>query len=156
MEVVMIVHDIREVRFTEPVILSGKTRGKLRIVVVDDHKIMRYSLCHLLSTVLGLEVVGVGDNGLTGVERVRELRPALVVMDVRMPVMDGIEATRLIKAEFPDTIVVGLSSNCSKEVRGQMLAAGAVDLFDKADTGRRLLVCVKQMLDEAVMQKQVI
>ena len=152
----MITHDVREVRFTGPATLSGKVRGKLRIVVVDDHKIMRYSLCHLLSTVLGLEVVGVGDNGLAGVECVRELRPALVVMDVRMPVMDGIEATRLIKSEFPDTIVVGLSSNNDQSVREKMLAAGASDLFDKADTGRRLLLSVKQMLDAQVMQKQAI
>ena len=152
----MITHDVREVWFSGQDSPSGKVRGKLRIVVVDDHKIMRYSLCHLLSTVLGLEVVGVGDNGLAGVERVRELRPALVVMDVRMPVMDGIEATRLIKDEFPDTIVVGLSSNCDHAVREQMLAAGAADLFDKSDTGRRLLVCVKQLLEDPVVQKQAI
>jgi len=77
--------------------------GRWRIVIVDDSKTLLYALRRVFSTEQRLEVVGAGENGLEGVNLVRALHPDAVVMDISMPVMDGVEATRKIKAESPDT-----------------------------------------------------
>jgi len=106
---------------------------KQRILIVDDSGLMVRTLSSLISADPSLEIVGEASNGLDALEKVQELRPDLVIMDVRMPVMDGVEATRRIKAEFPGTIVIGLTSDDSDGVREMMLKAGATEFLDKID-----------------------
>ncbi len=77
-----------------------------------------------------LHVVGEAADGRAGIEAVRTLRPHVVLMDVNMPVMDGIKATACIKQEYPNTVVVGLSVNADDN-REAMTNAGAVDLLPK-------------------------
>ncbi|MGY1782966.1 response regulator [Geodermatophilus sp. SYSU D01036] len=81
----------------------------LRIVVADDHPVYRDGLALLLGSVPGLEVVGTAADGAAAVEVVREQLPDVVVMDVQMPVLDGIEATRRIAGEAPSVGVVVLT-----------------------------------------------
>jgi DNA-binding NarL/FixJ family response regulator len=81
----------------------------LRIVVADDHPVYRDGLALLLGSVAGLEVVGTAADGAEAVAVVREQLPDVVVMDVQMPVLDGIEATRRIAAEVPSVGVVVLT-----------------------------------------------
>ena len=81
----------------------------LRIVVADDHPVYREGLALLLGSVAGLEVVGTAADGAAAVAVVREQLPDVVVMDVQMPVLDGIEATRRIAAEVPSVGVVVLT-----------------------------------------------
>ncbi|MGY1726938.1 response regulator [Geodermatophilus sp. SYSU D01062] len=81
----------------------------LRIVVADDHPVYRDGLALLLGSVPGLEVVGTAADGAAAVEVVREQLPDVVVMDVQMPVLDGIEATRRITGEAPSVGVVVLT-----------------------------------------------
>ncbi|PRY47969.1 LuxR family two component transcriptional regulator [Geodermatophilus tzadiensis] len=81
----------------------------LRVVVADDHPVYRDGLALLLGSVPGLEVVGTAADGAAAVEVVREQLPDVVVMDVQMPVLDGIEATRRIAAEAPSVGVVVLT-----------------------------------------------
>ncbi|MGY1684613.1 response regulator [Geodermatophilus sp. SYSU D00867] len=81
----------------------------LRVVVADDHPVYRDGLALLLSSVTGLEVVGTAADGAAAVEVVREQLPDVVVMDVQMPVLDGIEATRRITGEAPSVGVVVLT-----------------------------------------------
>ncbi len=81
----------------------------LRIVVADDHPVYRDGLALLLGSVAGLEVVGTAADGAAAVAVVREQLPDVVVMDVQMPVLDGIEATRRIAAEVPSAGVVVLT-----------------------------------------------
>ena len=95
------------------------------MLFVDDHAIMRQGLIRLMAGQPNIQVVGEAANGREAIERVRQLKPDVVVMDVSMPEMDGIEATRRIKAEFPDVRVIGLSMYEEEQFANSMRQAGA-------------------------------
>ena len=82
----------------------------LRVVLVDDHRLMREGLKSYLAG-RGVEVIGEGSNGHDGVQLARELQPDVLLMDLSMPEMNGLEATRLIKAERPEQVVVILTAS---------------------------------------------
>jgi DNA-binding NarL/FixJ family response regulator len=99
--------------------------GPLRVLVVDDHPVYRDGLAALLGTVEGIEVVGTAADGGAAVERARALAPDVVVMDVQMPVLDGVEATRRVTGESPSTAVVVLTMSEDDETVFAALRAGA-------------------------------
>ena len=106
-----------------------------RVLVVDDDPDIRLLLGVTLPFAeAGLEVVGEATNGADSIRLTEELDPDLVLMDVMMPNMGGIEATRQIKQRFPHVPVVGFSASGEEGV-AEMLAAGAVAVFDKAKVG---------------------
>jgi two-component system response regulator NreC len=98
---------------------------KLRILLADDHVVMRTGLRALLERQPNLEVVGESENGRETVELVTALRPDVVVMDVGMPILNGIEATKIIVTERPDTAVVVLSMHADESYVMRALKAGA-------------------------------
>jgi NarL family two-component system response regulator LiaR len=93
-----------------PSSIRGADGLAIRILIADDHSVVRQGLRMFLALDGELEVVGEATNGAEAVERARELRPDVVLMDQLMPVMDGIAATTAIRAELPDTEVVALTS----------------------------------------------
>src|SRR3989304_9937275 len=84
----------------------GDMQQSIRVLLVDDQVLFREGLTELLSSQKEMQVVGEAGDGLEAVEKAKELRPDLVIMDIRMPSMNGLEACRLIKAVLPDTRVV--------------------------------------------------
>jgi two-component system, NarL family, response regulator NreC len=98
---------------------------KLRILLADDHIVMRTGLRALLERQPNLEVVGESENGRETVELVTSLRPDVVVMDVGMPILNGIEATKTIVTERPATAVVILSMHADESYVMRALKAGA-------------------------------
>jgi len=98
---------------------------KLRILLADDHIVMRTGLRALLERQPNLEVVGESENGRNAVEQAASLTPDVVVMDVGMPVLNGIEATKLIVTENPTTSVVILSMHSDESYVMRALKAGA-------------------------------
>jgi DNA-binding NarL/FixJ family response regulator len=96
----------------------------LRVVLVDDHRLMRAGLNDFL-TLHGVEVVGEGGNGLDAVRLARELRPDVLLMDLGMPQMDGLEATRLIKAERPEQVIVILTASEAEADLFEAVKSGA-------------------------------
>jgi len=97
-----------------------------RVLLVDDHAIIREGLRSLLEKQPDMEVVADADDGRKAIELVRELSPDIVIMDVTMPGLNGIEATRLITAELPNVKIVALSIHSQRRFIADMLSAGAV------------------------------
>jgi signal transduction histidine kinase/CheY-like chemotaxis protein len=110
-----------------------------RVVLVDDHQVMRDGLRKLFSGRSDVLVVGEASNGVEAVEEVRRLRPNLVVMDISMPILDGIEATRLIKSDMPEVKIIGLSMHDDEELGRKMIKAGAECLLKKGDSATGLI-----------------
>lgn len=101
------------------------TEDKIRVLIVDDRQIVRQGLKSLLNAKPDLEVVGEAENGQQAIERVETLQPDVVLMDVRMPVMDGVAATRHISQQFSQTKVLVLSTFDDDEYVSQAVRVGA-------------------------------
>lgn len=97
----------------------------IRILLADDHKILREGLAALLEKQPGMKVVGEAANGRSAVRSARELRPDIVIIDIAMPDLNGIEATRQIIAEVPGAKVIALSMHSDRRFVKGMLQAGA-------------------------------
>ena len=104
---------------------------KIRVLVVDDHTIVRDGIRALLGLAGDIEVVGEAENGREALDRVRELVPDVVLMDVAMPTMDGLEATRRIHREFPQTKVLALTQYDDREYVFSVVEAGAQGFISK-------------------------
>lgn len=111
----------------------------------DDHAVVRDGLRHLLNAQPDIQVVGDAATGLAAVRRVLELQPAVVVMDIAMPELNGIEATRRIGAECPGVGVVILSMHATAEHVYRALQAGARGYVLKASAGAELVAAVRSV-----------
>jgi DNA-binding NarL/FixJ family response regulator len=107
---------------------------QIQVLLVDDHTIVRQGLRTLLESYPNIEVVGEARDGEEAIVCAGKLQPAVVVMDISMAKMDGITATRLIKAQYPEIAVVGLSVNGKDYQEHAMRKAGAFELLTKDST----------------------
>jgi DNA-binding NarL/FixJ family response regulator len=117
----------------------------LRIVVVDDHGVVRRGVRALLESHPGWQVVGEGSTGREAVELVRTVRPHVVVLDLSMPDMNGLEATRQIVAESPQTEVLVLTMHHSEQLARDVLQAGARGYLLKSDADQSLIAAVDNL-----------
>ena len=118
--------------------------GGVRVLVVDDASSIRSEIQHLLEDA-GLTVVGEGSHGAEGVMLARELRPDVVVMDVRMPILDGIAATGYITRELPGTRVIVFSAFDDPELADAALAAGASSFLTKGASPAAIAAAVRDI-----------
>ena len=109
-----------------------------RILLADDHELMREGLRTLLAAQPDVEIVGEAEDGVTAVRRALELRPDIVIMDVGMPQMNGIEATRRLATELPGTKIIALSMHSDRRYVAEMLKAGAAGYVLKQGAFREL------------------
>lgn len=107
------------------------TAQKIRVLIADDHVMVRQGLRAVLQSYPNIEVVGEAGNGEQAILSVAKLQPTIVLMDIGMPNLDGIGATRLIKTQYPQTAVLGLSVNAPSYQVDAMLKAGAFDVVTK-------------------------
>jgi DNA-binding NarL/FixJ family response regulator len=118
-----------------------------RIVIADDHALVREGLRTMLSGEVGIEVIAEANDGQQALDICRDLEPDLVLMDVRMPVMDGLEATRKIKQEKPKTSVMMVTMHENPDYLFEAVKAGAAGYVLKDASGERLLGAVRRTLD---------
>jgi len=111
----------------------------IRVLFADDHKVIRQGLIRLMNGQTDIQVVGEASNGHEALEQARQLKPDIVIMDVSMPVMNGIESTGRIKAELPEVRIIGLSMYEDDQIRNTMIQAGAETLVSKAASPAELL-----------------
>jgi DNA-binding NarL/FixJ family response regulator len=116
---------------------------KVRVLLADDHRLMRAGLRGLLVAEADFDVVGEADDGRRAVALARDLSPDVVVMDVGMPDLNGIEATRQILAERPATRVVALSMHTDRRFVGEMMRAGAVAYLAKDCAYEELVTAIR-------------
>ena len=115
----------------------------IRVLLVDDHNLVRFGLAGLLGSTSDITVVGEAENGRRAVELVADLQPDVVLMDLSMPVLDGVEATREIVRDRPDSVVVVLTSFSDQARVSEALQAGAVGYLLKDTDPHDLLAAVR-------------
>src|SRR5882672_11335076 len=116
--------------------------GVFRIFIADDHEVVRKGLCALLQGEEGWEICGEASDGRTATEKVRELKPDVSILDIGMPGLNGLEATRQIMKEDPRAKVLILTLHDSDQVVREVLNAGARGFLLKSDAGRDLVAAV--------------
>ena len=125
---------------------SAARGAPARVLLADDHDVVRQGFRLVLGTQPDIEVVGEAANGREAIERARSLRPDLVLMDVTMPVMGGLEATRRLKAEMPEVCVLMFTSHEEPEYLLEAIEAGAAGYVLKGAPVSRLIGGIRRAL----------
>jgi two-component system response regulator DegU len=115
----------------------------IRIVIVDDNKFYRKIICSIIKKNTSLQVVAEAEGGLSGIQAVKTHRPEVVLMDINMPVPDGLDATRIIATMFPDTKVIVLTMHTDEIFSDRAHKAGAYCFLGKDCGKEKLLSAIK-------------
>jgi DNA-binding NarL/FixJ family response regulator len=121
------------------------------VFIVDDHELARAGLRKLLTGARDLDLVGEASSGPEALALCRRLRPNLVIMDVRLPDMDGLTATRAIRQELPDCRVLVFTMDEAADYLREAVSAGAAGYLLKGASRRELLTAVREALSPAAM-----
>jgi DNA-binding NarL/FixJ family response regulator len=128
-----------------------KAETGLPVLIVDDHAKVRQGIRWILEGYEDIQVVGEASTGGEAINMVKQLCPRVVLMDINMPHMNGIEATAHITRRYPDTIIIGLSVAATTQNEKSMIQAGAVQLIPKENAADLLYDAVQQALKSRKM-----
>jgi CheY-like chemotaxis protein len=112
--------------------------AKIRIMVADDHALVREGLRRMIRTLSDVELIGEAANGEEAVEQAMRLRPEAILMDINMPKMTGIEATRIIKRDLPEVVIIGLTLHDDEDILAAFREAGASECITKGGRAEEL------------------
>jgi len=116
----------------------------IRILLVDDHTMVRQELRSVLTTYPNIEIVGEAGDGETAIRMAAQLRPAVIIMDINLPKIDGIAATRFIKTTYPDIAIIGLSLHVQSYSEYAMRKAGAFEVLMKENAVHELYGAIQR------------
>jgi DNA-binding NarL/FixJ family response regulator len=123
-----------------------------RVLLVDDESLVRQTLSRILADYPDVEVVGQATTGDEAISSVETLRPQIVIMDIRMPKMDGITAAREIKGKYPEVQILALTEYAYGYHADAMLRAGALAVYQKANATEELYPAIKKITDRHKVQ----
>ena len=118
----------------------------IKILIADDHGILREAIASLLNNEFGMEVIGEAQDGRTAVQLAKELHPDVIIMDIAMPGLNGIEATRQIVREMPNIKVIALSVYADRRSVREMLKAGASGYVPKQCAFKELVTAIQNVV----------
>lgn len=121
----------------------------IHVLIVDDHSLFRESLRGIIESQEDMTVIAEAENGLIAVKQARRYRPDVILMDVSMPGMDGINATRQINSKFSDIKIIALSSYSEEAYHEKMMEAGASDYLPKVCSRADLIGCIRSVFKPA-------
>ncbi len=133
--------------------MSGEGAVSIRLLIADDHALVRSGLRSMLEREPGIEIVGEARNGREAVELCRSLRPNLVLMDVRMPDMDGLEATRAIKRQLPEIGVLMVTMHENRDYMLEATKAGAAGYVLKDAPRDELVDAVRRVVPHTLSSR---
>jgi DNA-binding NarL/FixJ family response regulator len=137
-----------------PVPRTAQRDEIIRVLLVDDHAMVRQGLRFVLDAYEDIHVVGEASNGAEALRLIEDVQPRVVVMDINMPTMNGIDATTHIKAHWPDLTVVGISINAGDENSDAMKRVGAATVLPKDTAVEHLHAAIVQAVG-AVDQRSI-
>jgi two-component system vancomycin resistance associated response regulator VraR len=127
--------------------MVSSTPPNLRVLVVDDHELTRLSLSAILTQEKNLELVGVASNGQEAVDLTREYHPHAIVLDLQMPMMDGLTAATKIKQIDPNTRIIAYSSVSDPQVE-VMVQTAPIDAFCRKETpAEKLIELIRELVE---------
>lgn len=122
-------------------------KGKPTSIVVDDHKIFRESLAYMLTNQIGVEVIGMAGNGKEFTVLLDQVKPDIVLMDIEMPIMDGVEASRVALNKYPDLKILVLSMHDEDEFYNTMIDLGVKGFVLKESDSTEVQRAISEVLD---------
>ncbi len=129
--------------------------GYIEIVVADDHEILRHGLVALIEKQPDMRVVAQASNGKELINQVAEHQPDIAIVDVTMPIMNGIEATRLLSANYPEVAVIGLSMHDEADMAARMCSEGAAIYLRKGGPSEALIAAIRANARSSALTKKV-
>lgn len=126
--------------------LEPSATKNMRLLIVDDHEIFRRGLRALLEPSSEWQICGEAVDGVDAVEQCKSLQPDIVVLDVSMPRLNGLEAARLIRREKPDSQIVIITQHDSPQIRSAALEAGAQAFVTKSAVGSELITALRKLI----------
>ena len=131
-------------------------RMPIKIMIADDHTIVRQGLARLLEDQPDLEIVGQATNGRIAIEKAQELKPDVIIMDIAMPLMNGIEAAKRIKKDLPNTKILILSMYSHEHYIHELLETGISGYLLKDSSGRDIINAIHAaMKDETFLSPSI-
>ena len=129
-------------------IMTNTTNDKVRILVVDDHELARRGVVSILALKPNYEVISEASDGDIAVDQARALQPDLVLMDVSMPRMNGLEAARKIREVLPNTEILFISQHDDKSMMQEAIKVGARGYVLKSEAGKDLLNAIATVCEQ--------
>ncbi len=136
--------------------MKQKRPNKIRVIIADDHQVVREGLSAILNAREDIEVIAEAKNGLEAIEKARELKPDIILMDISMPKMNGVEATRRIKLEQPQIGIVVLTMYEEEEYIFDLIKAGVTGYMLKNSDSAQIIKAIRSTYQgESLIQPSV-
>ena len=126
----------------------------IRILIADDHSLFRKSLRGIIESQKDMSVVAEAENGIIAIRQAKQFQPDIILMDVSMPEMDGINATKQISSKFSKIKIIALSSYAEEIYHAKMIEAGARDYLSKVCGREDLIKCIRSVFESGSVVRQ--